>query len=259
MTLAVEAAARTHVGLARRRNEDAAYVGQWLAAVADGLGGHVAGDIASATVIEALQSLDHKVDPADLPAELGGAVNAANRALRRKIDAAPDVAGMGSTLVALLWSGNVAVLANVGDSRAYWLRDVSSQGPLNGGRMVQITEDHIYGNLVADASGVPNLPERITRFLDGRTDGRSPDLTIKDLRAGDRFLLCSDGLSGVVPHDLIHDTLGSGRSPDETAERLIALAIEHGGPDNITVIVIDFVESSFADTPDESSSAERQV
>jgi protein phosphatase len=103
----------------------------------------------------------------------------------------------------------------------------------------QITEDHTYEHLVADAAAVPDLPERLSRWLDGRPDGRSPDLTVRDLRPGERFMLCSDGLSAVVPHELVHATLSSSSGPDEAADRLIALAIDRGGPDNITVVVID--------------------
>jgi protein phosphatase len=234
-TISVEAAGRTHIGLVRRRNEDSMYLGRSLFAVADGLGGHVAGDIASAIAIDALPSYDHPVDPADLPATLGRAVRAANEALRQKIEAEPQSAGMGTTLVALLRSGTAAVLANVGDSRAYLLR---KGGPDDGGTL-QITEDHTYGHLVADAANVPNLPERLSRWLDGRSDGRSPDLTTWDLRPGDRFMLCSDGLSSFVPFDLIETALKSSSDPNEVADRLITLAIDHGGPDNVAVIVID--------------------
>lgn len=234
MTLTVESAARTHIGLVRRRNEDSAYAGRSLFAVADGLGGHVSGDIASATVIQTLQNLDREIDPADLAVALGRAIGDANDALRRKIDSAPELAGMGTTLVAMLWSQATAVLANVGDSRAYQLRGHS--------QLVQITEDHTYGNLVADAPSVPDLPARLARWLDGRADGRSPDLTVRDLRPGDRFLLCSDGLSAVVPSGQILDTVTSIGSPGETADHLIALAIDHGGPDNVTVIVIDVTD-----------------
>jgi PPM family protein phosphatase len=231
MPVSLDVAARTHTGLVRRRNEDAVYAGRSLFAVADGLGGHVAGDIASTTVIDILQHHDQPVDPADLPDALGRAVSKANNALRHKIEATPDLAGMGTTLVAMLWSDTIAALANVGDSRAYHLRDRT--------RLIQITEDHTYGNLIADAPSVPNLRARLARFLDGRADGRSPDIITLDLHPGDRYLLCSDGLSAVVPTRSILDTMASINDPGDTADRLIALAADHGGPDNITVIVID--------------------
>ncbi len=234
-TVNVDVTGRTDVGLVRRRNEDAIYTGRSLFAVADGLGGHPAGDIASATVIEALQPHDRLVDPSELSPVLGRAVMDANEALRRKIETEPELAGMAATLVAMLWSGATAIVANLGDSRAYLLRDAGS----GSSRTIQITEDHIYGHLVADAADVPDLPERLSRFLDGRVDGRSPDLTTWDLRVGDRFMLCSDGLTAVVTHDLIHSTLNSSGGPDETADRLVALAIGRGGPDNVTVIVVD--------------------
>jgi protein phosphatase len=235
VTIRVEVAGRTHVGLVRRRNEDSILVGGSLVAVADGLGGHVGGDVASATVIDTLQSHDRLVDPADLSAALGRAVSAANEALRRRIAAEPALLGMGSTLVAMLRSGSTVALANLGDSRAYVLR---AAGP-GAGVTLQLTEDHTYEHLVADAANVPELPERLARWIDGRADGRSPDLTVRDLYPGDRFLLCSDGLSSYVPYDFIHATLSSSEGPDETADRLIALAIDQGGPDNITVIVGD--------------------
>jgi PPM family protein phosphatase len=240
MTIRVEAAGRTHVGLVRARNEDRFYVGESLFAVADGLGGHVAGDTASETVIASLQSGDRVVDPTELPAALGRAVSAANRALHRRIEADPELAGMGTTLVAMLHAGPAAVLANVGDSRAYLLRVRGSEHDAT----TQITEDHTYQHLVADAARVPDLPERMARFLDGRADGRSPDLTPWELCPGDRFLLCSDGLSAYVPIEQIHAVLSSSGEPGETADRLVALAIDHGGPDNITVIVIDVHDAS---------------
>ncbi|GIH22514.1 hypothetical protein Aph01nite_08240 [Acrocarpospora phusangensis] len=243
MALSLDAAARTHVGLVRRRNEDALYAGEWLFAVADGLGGHVAGDIASATVIDILRSLDHAARPDELPTLFGRAIHAANSALRERIEAEPELAGMGSTLVALLWSGTSAIVANIGDSRAYVLRTTSGEDL----KLIQITEDHVYGNLVADASQVPNLPERLSRFLDGRADGRSPDITSRGLHDGDRLLLCSDGLTAVVPGGLIRDVLASFDDPREAADRLIDLANEQGGPDNVTVIVID-VRDRDADT-----------
>jgi serine/threonine protein phosphatase PrpC len=234
-TLSVEAASRTHIGHVRRRNEDAFYQGQWLYAVADGLGGHVAGDIASTTAIDALKAYDHPVQPADLTDVLGKAINDADEALRRRIREEPELAGMGTTMVAILRSGSAAVLANVGDSRAYLMRNFRTQHS----PMVQVSEDHTYRHLVADANEVPNLPEKLARFLDGRKDGRSPDLIALQLRPGDRILLCSDGLSSYVPQEIISAALNSPHNAGEIADGLIASALDRGGRDNVTVIVVN--------------------
>jgi protein phosphatase len=141
---------------------------------------------------------------------------------------------MGTTLVALLRSGTTAVVANVGDSRVYLLRGERAAGSTR-----QITEDHTYEHLVADSHLVPRLPGRLSRWLDGRIEGRSPDLTTWELRAGDRFLLCSDGLSSYVPFDQIDAALRSCPGAEGAAEQLVRLALEYGGRDNVTVIVID--------------------
>lgn len=227
----LQVAGRSHVGLVRKRNEDAMYLGGSLFAVADGLGGHVAGDVASGTVIEAIRPFDMAGAVEDLAGSLGQAVDAASRALRRRISDDPAVAGMGTTLVAVLVSGATAVVANVGDSRAYLLRDKT---------LVRVTDDHVMGRLLANADVVPDLPERLARFLDGRTDGRSPDLTPVTLQPGDRLLLCSDGLSSYVPATSIRAALTELRHPERVTERLVELALEKGGHDNITVIVIDY-------------------
>jgi serine/threonine protein phosphatase PrpC len=228
--LTIDATSRTHVGLVRHRNEDAAYVGRYLFAVADGLGGHTSGDIASTTVIDTLSAYDRYTDPGDLADALGQAIHHANQALRRRIERELALAGMSTTLVAMLWSGTSAVVANLGDSRAYLLRE---------GKLLQLTEDHTYGNLVAAAANVPHLSEKIARFLDGRADGRSPDLTLHDLNSNDRVLLCSDGLSGVVPVEALQGALNAFDDPGEAADRLVELALEGGGPDNVTVVVVD--------------------
>jgi PPM family protein phosphatase len=205
--------------------------------VADGLGGHVAGDIASVTVVDALRSHDRRVDSADLTVTLGHAVNEANEALRRKIRAIPELAGMGTTLVAMLCTRENIALANVGDSRAYLLRSRYSDAGVTP-QLTQLTEDHTYENLVSDAAEVLHLPERISRYLDGRADGRSPDISIRNINIGDRLLLCSDGLSSIVSFENIHDVLLSYDHPGKAGDRLIELTIERGGPDNITVVVV---------------------
>ncbi|MET7669500.1 PP2C family protein-serine/threonine phosphatase [Micromonospora luteifusca] len=235
VALTIVAAGRTHQGLVRKRNEDSHSQGQWLYVVADGLGGHVAGDIASSTVIAAVQSYDRPVDPEDLADFLGRAINEASEALRRKVREDPKLAGMGTTFVALLRSGSHAVVANVGDSRAYLIRRHGSHD----NAMVQVSEDHTYEHLVAGAEKVPNLPEKLARFLDGREDGRSADLTPLQLLPGDRVLLCSDGLSSYVPHEQIRAALDSDGNLGDIADQLVALALDQGGHDNVTVIVID--------------------
>lgn len=234
-TFTAEAASRTHVGHVRRRNEDAFYQGQRLYVVADGLGGHVAGDIASTTAVEAMKPYDRPVRSADLADVLGRAISDAHEALRRRIRREPELAGMGTTVVAILRSDDAAVLANIGDSRAYLMRgSKTADRPL-----VQITEDHIYRHLVAEAGRVTNLPEKLARFLDGRKEGRSPDLTVVKLVPGDRVLLCSDGLSSYVPEELIRTVLDSAGSAARAADDLVEAALDHGGRDNVTVMVLD--------------------
>ncbi|MFY1573323.1 PP2C family protein-serine/threonine phosphatase [Verrucosispora sp. WMMD703] len=243
-TLSVEVAGASHIGLVRRRNEDQLHLGQSLVAIADGLGGHVAGDVASSTAIEAVRRYDQVVASDALSATLGQAVTAANHALRQRIAAEPGLAGMGTTLVAILRAGTTAALANLGDSRAYLLH---RQGPRRG-QTTQITEDHVYKRLLADSATVPRLPDRLARFLDGRPDGRSPDITLLTLKPGDRLLLCSDGLSSYVPHDRLHTVLATSATAQEAVEHLITSALDQGGPDNVTVAVIDVREGSPANS-----------
>ena len=215
-------------GLVRVQNEDSAYVGRWLCAVADGMGGHAAGDVASATVIDAIRRFDAATDAEQLTMALSQAVHAANSQLAARAEAAPALAGMGSTVTAMLWSGSHVAVAHIGDSRAYLLRN---------GVLRQITEDHILSNLVA----VP-MPARIggylVRYLDARP-GWSPDLTPRIATPGDRYLICSDGLSGVVAPDAIRAVLADRGDTNEAADSLIALAYAAGAPDNVTVIVVD--------------------
>lgn len=226
-------AAASDTGLARAVNEDAAYAGRWLFAVADGLGGHVAGEVASATAITALRTCDTETGPAQLVEVLSRAVSLASSELRHRIEADPGLAGMGTTLTAMLWSGHTFALAHIGDSRAYLLRD---------GRLQQLTEDHALSNLVAGSRNSQLLAPLMTRYLDGRPD-RSPDLGHHEAIPGDRYLLCSDGLSAVVPELAIREEMETGDDLERIVERLAVLANNAGGPDNITAIVIDALTS----------------
>ena len=223
---ALAAAAASETGLVRQDNEDAAYAGRWLFAVADGLGGHAAGEVASTAVIESLSSRDVEVSQGALLEVLSRAVAEANREVARRTAGDPARQGMGTTLTAMLFSGDRAALAHIGHSRAFRLRD---------GRLRQITEDHTIGNLVWDAGFLAPV---LARHLDGRPD-RSVDLGVRDLRAGDRYLLCSDGLSPVVDDRTLRDVVTLAADPAGAVRQLVALAEDAGAPDNVTVVVID--------------------
>lgn len=223
---ALAAAAASETGLIRQNNEDAAYAGRWLFAVADGLGGHAAGEVASAAVIQTLRPHDAEVPPSALLEVLGREVAEANREVARQAAEDPARRGMGTTLTAMLFSGDRAAVAHIGDSRAFRLRD---------GQLRQITEDHTIGKLVWDADFLAPV---LARHLDGRPD-RSADLGVRDLRAGDRYLLCSDGLSPVVDDRTLRDVLTLAANPADAICQLVDLAEDAGGPDNVTVVVID--------------------
>ena len=244
MSLGLRYAARSDVGLLRDGNEDSMYAGPRLLAVADGMGGHAAGEVASRVVIETVAALDAQ-PPADgaLTEALRQAVETANGYLRDMVAADSALEGMGTTLTALLWVGQQLGMVHVGDSRAYLLRD---------GELELITHDHtLVQNLIDDGriteDEASTHPQRswITRALDGRP-AVELDLSMRDARAGDRYLICSDGLSSYVTEDTIAEAL---RLPDVQAacDRLVDLALRAGGPDNVTCIVADLVEESEGD------------
>jgi serine/threonine protein phosphatase PrpC len=233
MTSRVAIATRT--GLVRQRNEDSAYVGRWLCAVADGMGGHVGGDVASATVIDAVRQFDVAPEnPGQMTGILGAAVRKANTRIAARVVDEPALASMGSTLTALFWSGSTVVVANIGDSRAYRLRD---------GVLMQLTEDHVLSNLVANP--MPSeISDYLVRFLDRRL-GWSPDLTLRTAIPGDRYLICSDGLSGVLSTDKIREVLRGPGDLDQVVETLIQETYAAGAPDNVTVIAVDLPEGTW--------------
>src|SRR6202453_4150740 len=239
MTLVLRYAVRSDVGLLREGNEDSAYAGPRLLAVADGMGGHAAGEVASSVTIASMAELDSEPPGGDMLAELAEAVAAANMRLQEMIIANPAVEGMGTTLTAVLWFDGHAAVCHIGDSRGYLLR---------AGQLYQITHDHTLVQSLVDEGritedDVSTHPQRslLLRALDGRTVAE-PDLSVHEAQPGDRYLLCSDGLSGVVSDETLRDTLAGFQDPDAAARQLIDLAIRGGGPDNITCIVADVVE-----------------
>jgi protein phosphatase len=223
----------------RKNNEDRYLIAGRLAAVADGMGGHRAGEVASAIAMEELAALEH-AGPFATPAEAGEALRAvflqANRRIREVAAKDSEFEGMGTTLVALLEDGDSVHLANVGDSRAYLLRN---------GELSQVTIDHtLVQELIDEGRLRPDEAERhpqrsiITRALGVEADVEVDLFTYK-LLAGDRLLLCSDGLSGVVDEQRIRNVMLRVPHPQRAAEKLVAMANEGGGPDNITVVVLD--------------------
>ena len=240
MTLALRYAARSDRGLVRANNEDSVYAGARLLALADGMGGHAAGEVASQLMIAALAHLDDDEPGGDLLAKLERAVYEGNSAIAEQVEINPELDGMGTTLTAILFAGDRLGLVHVGDSRGYLLRD---------GELTQITKDDTFVQTLVDegritADEAHSHPQRslIMRALTGQEV--EPTLIMREAREGDRYLLCSDGLSDPVSHETILEALklpGVG----ESADRLIELALRGGGPDNVTVVVADVVDHDY--------------
>lgn len=247
MTIALRYAARSDVGLVRSNNQDSAYAGPHLLVVADGMGGHAGGDIASSVAVAHLAPLDDEAHgPDDALEELATALNGAHEELLALAEDNPALAGLGTTVTALLRSGNKLAMAHIGDSRAYLLRE---------GELTQVTTDHSFvQHLVNTGKLTPeeaeHHPQRsvLLRVLGDFDMEIVPDLSVREARAGDRWMLCSDGLSGVVSHDTMADALRDVDDAGACAEKLVDLALRGGAPDNITVVVGDVVEVD--DLPD---------
>ncbi|SEH55807.1 protein phosphatase [Mycolicibacterium rutilum] len=243
MTLVLRYAARSDRGLVRANNEDSVYAGARLLALADGMGGHAAGEVASQLVIAALAHLDDDEPGGDLLSKLDSAVREGNSAIAAHVEADPELEGMGTTLTAILFAGNRLGLVHIGDSRGYLLRD---------GELTQITKDDTFVQTLVDegritAEEAHSHPQRslIMRALTGHEV--EPTLIMREARAGDRYLLCSDGLSDPVSHDTILEALQIS-DVSESADRLIELALRGGGPDNVTVVVADVVDYDYGQT-----------
>ncbi|TDD94528.1 PP2C family protein-serine/threonine phosphatase [Jiangella asiatica] len=242
MSLTLRYVARTDVGLLREGNEDSGYAGPYLLAVADGMGGHAAGEVASKAAIDELLRADQPPAHADAnPLDvLAAAVTAANDRINELAIADPARAGMGTTSTSMLWDGSRLALAHIGDSRAYLLR---------GGVLAQITRDHTFVQSLVDdgritAEDAREHPARsvVTKVLQGQSPIQ-PDFSLVDVQPGDRFLICSDGLSDVVGDPDIQQVMAAAGSIEEAADRLIALALDSGAPDNVTVVLGEVVPS----------------
>ncbi|MFE5475451.1 MULTISPECIES: PP2C family protein-serine/threonine phosphatase [unclassified Nocardia] len=240
MTLVLRYTARSDRGLVRGNNEDSVYAGARLLALADGMGGHAAGEVASQLMIAALAHLDDDEPGDDILGKLDHATHSGNAAIADHVEAEPELDGMGTTLTAILFAGRKLGLVHIGDSRAYLLRD---------SELAQITRDDTFVQSLVDegritAEQAHTHPQRslIMRALTGNEI--EPTLIMREARAGDRYLLCSDGLSDVVSDETIGNTMREGNT-DECADRLIELALRSGGPDNVTVVVADVIDLDY--------------
>jgi PPM family protein phosphatase len=241
MALFLRYAAKSDVGMVRSANEDSGFAGRALLAVADGMGGHAAGELASSTAIATLAELDsEELEFGDLLTALDDAVVTSAARIGQFIEADPSRTGMGTTLTALLWQDGRLAVIHVGDSRAYLLRD---------GELSQITHDHTYVQSLIDAGRITpeearRHPKRnlLLRAIDG-TQVPEGESSVREAQAGDRYLLCSDGLSGVVDDAGIARVLREVPDPTAAVTALVDLALEAGAPDNVTAVVADVVEA----------------
>ncbi len=245
MTHQIRYAARSDKGLIRSNNQDSVYAGDSLLVVADGMGGHAAGDMASRLVVGAFVPLDERDGGGDLLRALAKATRAGNSAIAEVVHRNPGLDGMGTTVTALLFDGGRLGMAHVGDSRAYLYRD---------GVLHQLTHDDTFVQSLIDDGRITqeeatHHPQRslLLRALNGTEV--DPSLSIREVTAGDRYLICSDGLPAVVSAEAIAETLGANQDPDATSDALVQLALVGGGPDNITVIVADVMDTGVGTGP----------
>lgn len=243
MSVGLNYAARSDVGLVRSTNQDSGYAGPHLLVLADGMGGAAGGDIASSIAVGHLAPLDGEAHGGDdLLDQLRRAVAGAHHDLMAYSEEKPEAAGLGTTVIALLRAGSKIGMIHVGDSRAYLLRDRA---------LSQVTTDHtLVEHLVATGQiteeEAEHHPQRsvILRVLGDDPEAPELDESIREAREDDRWLLCSDGLSSYVSAETITETMLAEADPGRCADQLIDLALRAGGPDNITVVIADVVNTT---------------
>lgn len=240
-------AAISDVGRVRKDNQDSGYVGPWLLAVCDGVGGAARGDIASSTAVRSLQRLDQPPsdDPNhDLLARVAGALHRAHDRIGELVDEDPALDGTSTTATVALFDGSRIGVGHIGDSRGYLFRD---------GELTQLTSDHTFVQSLIDDGRITEAEARvhphrnlILKAIDGVHEAE-PDLFVIELAAGDRLLLCSDGASGVLDSGRLADILSTG-SPEYAAVELVRASLEAGSTDNVTCVVADAVDAATVDT-----------
>ncbi|WP_461164174.1 PP2C family protein-serine/threonine phosphatase [Arthrobacter sp. R4-81] len=237
-------AARSHVGRVRAKNDDSAYVGRHLAVVADGMGGHAGGDVASAATVLDMIHLDQDTYEDDATTVLADEIQTANSLLSELVHMNPKLAGMGTTVTALLLADGKLHFAHIGDSRAYRLRD---------GVFEQVSVDHTFvqrlideGRLKPEEAETHPHKNVLMRVLGDVDASPELDLDALDVQPGERWLLCSDGLNYVAGH-VVERTVRETKSLRECADTLVDLTLEAGSPDNVTVVMLEIAEETLDD------------
>ena len=243
MAIKLVSAAASHVGRVRSANQDSGYSGYQLFFVADGMGGHAGGEFASALASQRIAQIDAiYATPDDAGAAMLNVILEANQTLNDTVANHPELAGMGTTFSGVMFVDEQAVIGHIGDSRVYLYRD---------GELKQLTKDHTFVQRLVDLGRI--TPEEalvhprrnvILRVLGDTNEVPQLDAEVLDVRPGDRWLLCSDGLCGYVSDEIVAQNLGSNESASEITEVLVGEALEAGAPDNVTVVVVDILPST---------------
>ena len=247
MSTTGKSAAVSHVGKIRANNQDSGYAGSQLFIVADGMGGHAGGDVASAIAIKRIAETDRFYASAqDAEFALQSALLAANSLLAETVFDHHELTGMGTTVSAILRVGHELAIAHIGDSRIYLVRD---------GELSQVTADHTFvqrlvdsGRITPEEAAVHPRRSVLMRVLGDVDAAPEIDTMIMATLSGDRWMLCSDGLSSYVADEKILTALLSVADPEEAGQRLISLSLDNGAPDNVTVVIVDVDE-----TPDSAA------
>lgn len=240
MTFALISAADSNIGKIRSSNQDSGYAGYQLFFVADGMGGHAGGDIASAITAQRMAQLDAEYASAD---DAGAAILASmletNQLLTETVGSHTELAGMGTTFSSVLFVGSKAVVSHIGDSRVYLSR---------GGETVQVTHDHTFvqrlvemGRITAEEALTHPRRNVLLRVIGDSNEPPQLDFQVLETQPGDRWMMCSDGLNGYVSDTIIGRNMQSEQTPAEVVEVLIGEALEAGAPDNVTCVVVDVV------------------
>ena len=263
MSVKTQSYAASNIGRVRKSNQDSGYAGYNFFFVADGMGGHAGGDIASAIIAQSVARADREYEDTDqASSQVVAALLEANQKLADTVSEHSELKGMGTTFSGIVFTGDLVTVTHIGDSRVYMVSE---------DKVSQVTKDHTFVQRLVDTGRITpeealTHPRRsvLMRVLGDVEISPEVDTEVFKVAAGDRWMLCSDGLCGVVPDEIINKILlDKSVDAEEATALLIYEALEHGAPDNITVVVVDVissaVQSDFVVQPTFVGSAENEV